>query len=73
MQIVENAAKVAKNSWSVRLISLAAALEALSLAAPAILPELANLVEPDTLSKISLALMVSGVIARFIKQQKVSG
>lgn len=73
MKLVENSKEVAKHSWSVRLITLAAMLETLSLSAPVLLPELANFVDPLTLSKISLGLMLGGIVARFIKQTKVSG
>lgn len=73
MKLVENADKVVKHSWSVRLMMLACALEVISLAEPMLMPQLANFVEPETLSAVSLGLILSGVVARVIKQTKVSG
>lgn len=73
MKLVENAGAVVKHSWSVRLIALAGILEAVSLAGPVLLPELSNFVTSQQLSVISLVLVVSGLVARIIKQTKVSG
>lgn len=73
MKLVENAGAVVKHSWSVRLIALAGVLEAVSLAAPAILPELSNFVTPEQLSIASLGFVLAGLVARVIKQTKVSG
>lgn len=73
MKLVENADKVVKHSWSMRFMVLAGVLETLSLAGPAVLPELSNFATPEQLSGISLALVLAGVVARLIKQTKVSG
>lgn len=73
MNLVPNAGKVARHSWSFHLMSLAALLEILSLSAPAILPELERFVSPEQLSIASLVFIAMGIIARFIKQEKVSG
>jgi len=73
MKSVENVSLVAKHSWSVRLMVLAAMLETVSIAGPALLPDLASFLEAAMVSKISLVLIVAGIVARFIKQAKVSG
>lgn len=73
MKLVENAGAVVKHSWSVRLIALAGILETVSLASPMLLPELSNFVTPEQLSIVSLVLVLSGLVARIIKQTKVSG
>lgn len=73
MKLVKNAGAVVKHSWSIRLIALAGILETVSLAGPVLLPELSNFVTSQQLSVISLVLVVSGLVARIIKQTKVSG
>lgn len=71
--LVPNANKVAKHSWSIRLMSLAAVFELLSLSAPMILPELEKLISQEQLSIVALVLIALGIVARFIKQETVSG
>ncbi len=73
MRLIDNAKQVLKYATSIKLLSIAAALETISIAGPALLPDLGAFFESRTVSLISLGFIVSGIVARFIKQTKVSG
>lgn len=73
MKLIHNAKNVLKYASSIKLLTVAALLEALSTAGPLLLPDIAKLLESKTVSVISMMFIVAGIVARFIKQEKVSG
>lgn len=72
--------RLAWRFWSVRLQALGAALLAFSLAAPdyaiqalAILPvDIRAGIAPELIQYVALASVVAGIIARYIKQQRLA-
>lgn len=73
MKLIHNAKKVLKHATSIKLLTVSVMLETVSMSGPQLMPELATFFESRTVSAISMFFIVSGIVARFIKQEKVSG
>jgi hypothetical protein len=71
MKLIDNAEKVLKYAASIKLMTIAAVLETISIAGPSLLPDLSAVFESRTVSMLSLGFIVAGLVARFIKQEKV--
>ena len=72
MELIYNAKRVLKYATSIKLLTVAAILEILAMSGPLLLPDLAAFFESRTVSAISMIFIVAGIVARFIRQEKVS-
>lgn len=73
MQLIDNAGRVAKKGASVHLWTLALILEVVGMVWPVVQTDVQELVNPQVFHIIAVVASAAGIVARFIKQQSVSG